>query len=159
MERLAGGGVELAVRNAPARAHQLNPARLELPPVAHAVLVLQRAFQHVAENLHVAMRMRPEALPRSNAVIVDDAQAAEAHLRRIVIIGERKSVIRFQPAVVGMAAFVGPSDVQFSRRRFHGNKMTAPRDSAQCHVVGVSLPFGYAGCHGTPTTALLRGGG
>jgi len=74
MERGGGSGIELAVRDASARAHQLNLARLELPPVAHAVLVLQRACEHVAEDLHVAMRVRPEALPRRHAVVVNHAK-------------------------------------------------------------------------------------
>ena len=113
------------MRDAPARAHQLNLARLELPPVAHAVLVLQRAFQHVAEDLHVAVRMRPEALPRSNPVVVDDAQRAKAHVRRIVIVREGKGVMRVEPAVVGMAAFIGPSDIQFGCCRFHASTLAA----------------------------------
>jgi hypothetical protein len=42
--------------------------------VAQAVLVLQRTFQHVAEDFHVAVRMRAEAHARRDAVVVDDAQ-------------------------------------------------------------------------------------
>jgi hypothetical protein len=34
-------------------------------------------------------------------------------------------VMRIEPAVVGMAAFTGPPDVQFSRCRFHVNTMAA----------------------------------
>src|SRR5206468_9919370 len=76
MQRLALRGIELTVRHALACAHELNLARLEHAAVAHAVLVFQRAFEHVAENLHVAMRMRAEALARRDAVVVDDAQGA-----------------------------------------------------------------------------------
>ena len=127
--------------------------------IAHAVLVLQRAFQHVAEDLHVAMRMRAEALPGRDAVVIDDAQGAEAHVRRIVVVGEGEGVMRLQPAVIGVAAFVCPSDVQFGRCRFHGEQDAALRVPANANVLGLSLPFGYAGRHGTPTTAILRGGG
>ena len=120
------------MRDAPARAHQLNLAGLELPPVAHAVLVLQRAFQHVAEDLHVAVRMRPEALPRRNPVVVDDAQGAEAHVRRVIIVREGEGVISVEPAVVGMATLIGSSNIQFSCCRFHAHTIAAVNDSLQC---------------------------
>ena len=99
------------MRHSAACAHELNLARLEHAAVAHAVLVLQRAFEHVAEDLHVAMRMRAETLTGRNAVVIDDTQRPEAHLRRVVIIGKGKAVVRVQPAVVGMSAFVRPPDV------------------------------------------------
>ncbi len=123
------------MRDAPARAHELNLAGLELPPVAHAVLVLQRAFQHVAEDLHVAVRMRAEALPRRDPVVVDDAQGAEAHVRRIVVVREGEGVMRVEPAVVGVAAFIGPSDVQFGRCRFHANNMAASPGPANAKLL------------------------
>lgn len=125
MDWLGAGRIKLAVRDAPARAHQLNLAGLELPAIAQAVLVLQRAFQHVAENLHVAVRMRPEAQARRNPVVVDDAQGAEAHVRRIIIVREGKGVIRIEPAVVSVAALGGSAGVQFSRCRCHANTMAA----------------------------------
>src|SRR3546814_286917 len=102
--------------------------------------------------------MHPEPLPRRDAVVVDHPQRAKPHLRRLVIVSDGNGVMRVQPDVVGVAALVRPTDIQFSRCRVHALKMTATRDSAQCHVVGLSLPFGYAGRNGTPTTALLRGG-
>jgi hypothetical protein len=93
VKRIVAAGIELAVRHAAACAHQLNLARLERAAVTHAVLVLQRAFEHVAEDLHVAMRMRAETLAGRNAVIVDDTQRAETHVRRVVIIGKGKGVM------------------------------------------------------------------
>ena len=48
----------------------------------------------------------PKPRPFGYAVLVDDAQRAIAHVLRVVIVGERKRVVRIQPAVVGMASFV-----------------------------------------------------
>ena len=74
-------------------------------PVAHGILVLQRAAQHVSDDFHVAMRMGAEALARHDEVVVDDAQAAKAHPMRIVIIREAEGVIRVEPAMIGVAPF------------------------------------------------------
>jgi hypothetical protein len=124
MQRLGAGGVEFAVGDAPAGAQQLNLAGLELPPVAQAVLVLQRALQDVAEDFHVPMRMRPKTLPRRHPVVVDDAQGAKADVRRIVIVRKRKGVMRIEPAVVRMTAFFGPPHVQFIHCHFHAGQWT-----------------------------------
>jgi hypothetical protein len=59
-----------------------------------------------------------EALAGGDAVLVDDAQGAEAHVPRVVIIGEREGVVGVEPAVVGVATFVGASD---EHGREHGD--------------------------------------
>jgi hypothetical protein len=53
---------------------------------------------------------------RRDQVVVDDAQVAPAHMRRIEIIGERERVMTFQPAVVGMAALFGFANGQHGWR-------------------------------------------
>jgi hypothetical protein len=42
-------------------------------PLQTTVYLLQRAFEHVTENLHVTVWMRAEALSGRDPVIVDDA--------------------------------------------------------------------------------------
>jgi hypothetical protein len=84
--------VELAVQHAGAGAHALHVAgadhaggrRRRRLAVAHRVLVRQRAFEHVADDLHVAVAMRAEAGAGGDAVFVDDTQVAHAHVRRVV---------------------------------------------------------------------------
>ncbi|CFO77702.1 Uncharacterised protein [Bordetella pertussis] len=49
--------------------------------------------------------MRAEAPAGGDAVIVDHTQRPEAHMGRIIVIGEGKRMVRIEPAVVGMAAF------------------------------------------------------
>jgi len=111
MQPMGAAGIELAMRHAAARAHELNLPRLEHTAIAQAVLVLQRTFQHIAKDFHIAMRMRAKALSGCNAVVIDDAQRPKTHLRWIVVVAEGKGVMGVQPAVVRAAALVRPSDV------------------------------------------------
>src|SRR3984957_17413871 len=111
VHRLAVRGVELAVLYAAARAHALHVARADGGTVAHRILVRQAARQHVCQYLHVAMSMRAEARPRQHAVLVDYAQRSELDVLRVEVVGERKSVERLEPAVIGVAALGAASDL------------------------------------------------
>ena len=97
--------VELAVANTAARAHSLHVAGQDRRSVAHVVAVRERALEHVGDDLHVAVPVRAEAGTRRDPVFVDDAQVAEAHVRRVVVVGERKTVKALEPAMIGVAAF------------------------------------------------------
>jgi hypothetical protein len=66
-------------------------------------LCRQRAVEHVAHDLHVAVSVRGEAGAGCNAVLVDHAQVAEPHVLRVVIVGERKRVVALEPAMIGVA--------------------------------------------------------
>ena len=81
-------GFVLAVLDASAGAHALRIARPDDGSVAHAVPVLEGARQHPGEDLHVAVRVRPEAGAGGDAVIVDDAQRAEAHVAWVLVAPE-----------------------------------------------------------------------
>ena len=78
--------------------------------VAHAVGVRERALEHVADDLHVAVPVRAEAGAGGDGVVVEDAQVAEAHVRRVVVVGEREAVVAVEPAVVGVAAVLRLAD-------------------------------------------------
>src|SRR5690242_10485457 len=71
--------------------------------------MLQGSFEHVGDDLHVAMRMRGKAIAGLHPVLVNNPQAAKSHKVGIEVVCERKRVICIQPAMVGMAAFLGPS--------------------------------------------------
>jgi len=109
------GMVELAVHDAPARAHALHVAGRDGLHVAQRVAVRELTVEDVADDLHVAVAVRAEALPGGHAVFVDHAQVAEAHVLGIVVVGEREAVERLQPAVVGEAPLFG------SAQRDHGS--------------------------------------
>jgi len=74
MHRLGCGRIELAVKHAASSADVLQVARLDHAAVAHGILVLQLAVQHVTEDLGVTMRVLAEALTRLHDVVVDHAQ-------------------------------------------------------------------------------------
>src|SRR5260221_5289431 len=127
------GLVLLAVLHAAARAHALHVARDDGRARAHRVLVAERALQHVADDFHVAVAVRAEAGAGLDAVLVDDAQRAEPHVRGIVVAGERKRVPGVEPAVLGVAALPGAADLEhalsspWQRRALFPPRHSAPR--------------------------------
>ena len=70
MQPLRWRRVELAVVNAAAGTHHLHLARLEPRVHAHAVAMFDAAFQDIADNLHVPVRVGREALSRFDPVFV-----------------------------------------------------------------------------------------
>ena len=71
----------------------------------------EAALENVADDLHVAMAVGAEALPRLHAIFVDDAKGAEAHVLRVVVVGERERVERLEPAMLGKAPFGATADL------------------------------------------------
>jgi hypothetical protein len=51
--------------------------------------------------------VRSESGSGADAIFVDHARGAEAHVVAIEVIGERKRVIGIEPAVIGMASLIG----------------------------------------------------
>src|SRR6266700_7273062 len=88
MHRLRLRMVEFAMTNTGARRHDLHVARPDHRPGADAVLVLERTFENVGDDLHVAVPVRTEALTGAHPVLVDHAQGSKAHLLWIVIVTE-----------------------------------------------------------------------
>jgi hypothetical protein len=109
---LARRRVELAVRDAGAGRHVLNLARADHRAVAHAVLVLERALEDPRQDLHVAVRVRAEALAGLHEVLVDHPQRAEAQVRGVEVVGEGEAVPALEPAVLRVPALAGGTDGQ-----------------------------------------------
>src|SRR3984957_12710346 len=86
--------------------HLLNLIRPQHLHVAHAVLVSKFALQHIAQNLHIAVRMRSKSTPLRHTVFIDHTQRTIPHVLRIMIVGKRKRMVRIQPSMVGMASLV-----------------------------------------------------
>src|SRR5690606_482067 len=99
--------VELGVGDPGAGAHALDLAREDALDVAHRVAMHQRALQHVADDLHVAVAVGAEALAAGDPVLVDHPQRAPVHVLGVEIAGEGEAVPGVQPTVVGVAAFAG----------------------------------------------------
>jgi hypothetical protein len=73
--------------------------------------VLQRAAEYEGDDLHVTMRVSVESAGSGDAVIIDHAQRAEAHVLRVAVIGERERVVAVEPAMIGVPAIFGFSDL------------------------------------------------
>ena len=115
VNRLTWRIINFTVRNARSRRNALHLASLHHRTVSHAVLVLERTTDDVTDDFEVTMRMRAETLAALNAVFIDHPQAAESDVLRVVIIRERKGVVTVQPAVIGMATFVGSANFNHGR--------------------------------------------
>ena len=104
-------GVELAVPHAGSGAHALHVTRADGRTIADGVLVRELAIEHVADDLHVAMAVSAESLAGRDTILVEHAQGAERDMLLVDVIGEGKTVIRVEPAVIGVAALsAAPGD-------------------------------------------------
>ena len=69
--------IVFGVADAGAGAHHLHVAGFGAALVAQAVLVGDRAFADIGDDLHVGVRVRREAGVRRDLVVVPDAQAPQ----------------------------------------------------------------------------------
>lgn len=111
---LVAGGIELRVGDAEAGAHELDLAGLELAAISHAVFVSECAGDDIAEDFHVAVGVCGKSATGCDAVLIDDAEAAEAHVGGIVVVGEAEAEPAVEPAVIGVSAVGG-----FAKGCFH----------------------------------------
>jgi hypothetical protein len=125
MDGLALRRVVLAVADAGARRHALHVARPDHRAGADRVLMLERAFQHVRDDLHVAVAVGWKAAARRNAVVIDHPQRAEPHVGGVVVLAERERVAAVEPAEIGTAAVFG-----FSQRECHRSLLPASASDA-----------------------------
>ena len=98
--------VELGVFDSCSRGSELHFAPMDDLRVAQGVFVFQLAVDDVREDLVLAVRMSAEARRRLDTIFVQHAKTAEAvGEARIVIRGERPSVITVQPAMIRVPTF------------------------------------------------------
>lgn len=72
-------------------------------PIPHAVRVLDRTFQNVSNDLHVAVRMHGKNMDRLYPVLIDYTQGAKSHEARIVVLIKGKCEMGIEPAEVSSA--------------------------------------------------------
>lgn len=120
MRLLALGMVVLTVHHARAR-HALHFAGCDGLHIAHAVLMRECTVNDVADNFHVTVRVRAKACSGRDAVLIDDAQIAPAHMTGVVVASKRKAVKRGQPAVIGKTSLMRWADTKHEHTSLAAN--------------------------------------
>src|SRR5262249_16750833 len=129
VHRLIGRVVVLAMPDPRARRHALHVARADHRAGADAVPGLDAALQAVGHDFHIRMAMSGERAAWPQAIFVDHAQGAEAHMLRVVIVAEGKAVPAVEPAEVGDAALRGGADGDHGGGdSYTGSKSPASKD-------------------------------
>src|SRR5580700_3075828 len=146
MERFRRRWIELAMAHAGSRGHALEFTGSEDGPVAHAVFVFKSAIKDVGDNFHIAVTVHSEAHAGINTIVVDDAERSESHLGGIIVIAERKRMVRVEPAMIKMAALIRSSNLEYGDLRLfcRQRKLDAPGlllDSVESALV--ALPAGF----------------
>ena len=86
-------------------------ARRDGLDIAHAVLMRQAAAHHIADDLHVAVRMRPEALARRDPRIMADLECAIERARaerQHIQLTHGRAWVAHRPVGTFNAAYTGP---------------------------------------------------
>jgi hypothetical protein len=112
--------IEFTVHNAAAGGHHLNLVWPKYMLFAHAIAVQQLSLEHVRKNLHVAVRVRTEALAGRYRVLVDDSQRAKTHVGGIAIVRKREREIRIVPASVEVFSFIRFSNLNHNEDKTIG---------------------------------------
>ena len=77
--------------------HPLDTAGLKLPAVAERVGVLERALDDVGQPLDVGVGVHRPIGARDEPVVVEDAERADPHLRRVAVLVEGEVPARVEP--------------------------------------------------------------
>src|SRR5215469_13482390 len=97
VHRLGLRRVVLAMADSCSGAHTLHFPNFDHRAGPRAVLVRERPFKHVSDDLHVLMRVRGKAGTGIHPVFVDESEFAETHMLRIIITAERERVPAIEP--------------------------------------------------------------
>ncbi len=79
--------------NTCAGTHHLHITRFRTTFVTQTVLVADRPFTHIRNDLHIGMIVRRKPGVGRNRVVIPDTQGTPAHASGIVVIGKRKMVL------------------------------------------------------------------
>ena len=77
----------------------------------HTVAVSELAVQDIAEDLGIAVRVRREAIPCGDSVLVEDSQTAKIHKAVVKVAGKAEGVERLDPAaMLSVSALAGATE-------------------------------------------------
>jgi hypothetical protein len=88
-------------------AHALGQPGFDDPVVALGVAMLDRAFEHPGDDLHVAVRVRAEAAARRDHVVVDHQELPVVGVVPVVVVAEAEAVPRVEPVDLRVEPVLG----------------------------------------------------
>lgn len=96
-------GIDFGMDDPGAGTHVLRIAGPDDAMIAVQIRMPKLAFEDDSDDLHVAMRMQIESFAGSNHVVVHNAQRAEAHAKRVVVVAKAVQMFGVQPADICVA--------------------------------------------------------
>src|SRR5450631_2729412 len=120
--------------HAAAGAHALYIPWPDGGAISHGVFVREFAFEHIAYDLHILMRVRTESRARLHTIFVDDPQWAKFHMLGIEVIRKRKRMEGLQPTVVGKTPLCTASNCVHEIPPRPYNSLETPHKKAQNSV-------------------------
>src|SRR6516165_7474572 len=104
----AGFQIVFRVTDAGSGAHHLHVAGFGTAFVAKTVLMGDRPFADIGDDLHVGVRVRRKPGSRSDRVVIPYPERTPTHALGVVVVGKREMVLGIEPTMVRSAeAFKG----------------------------------------------------
>ena len=110
--QICGGVVVFGMAHSTAGGDHLHVSRTNLPPTTRTVFVLEHAFAHVRDNLHVAMPVHRKAAVRSYLVVVPDHEVPEPSVRGVAMAIDGEVVPGLEPVAISTSQGVQSSQLQ-----------------------------------------------
>src|SRR5437870_7591867 len=92
--------IPLAMDDAAAGRHRLDFVGPQNVALTCTVSVLQAAFEHVSDDLHVAVSVWSESFAWSDTIIIQNPQHTKIRIGRIVIIAKGERIKSLEPAAI-----------------------------------------------------------
>src|SRR5690606_39814529 len=89
-----------------ARRHDLNLPFSDHSTMAHVISVPKFPFQRNTDDFHIIMRMLAKTRTALNRIVIEYAEHPEVIPIGMIIFGETKSVIAFEPSMIGMTSAI-----------------------------------------------------
>ena len=100
--------------------------------------MFQRSADDVGQNLKIAVRVHAESAAGRDLVVVENAQAAELAVLRVVVIAKGKRMVTVEPIELGSAAVGGGSDCNHDEPPISGRLDAGPERRIRRWLVGGS---------------------
>src|SRR6058998_4267325 len=92
--------IPLAMDDAAAGRHRLDFVGPQNVALTCTVFVPQAAFEHVSDDLHVAVSVWSESFAWSDTIIIENPQHAKIRIGRIVVIAKRERIKSLEPPAI-----------------------------------------------------------